>query len=169
MMMKFNYEHDEPDGLVLIDAYYFNEFNSDILYSFDIFLDSKGRTELIYDFPNEKWEVVRARESAILKEFCNSGKMIVFLSNENIENCEIDFKDGKCDADMFLNIPSGKLVLVNAGELIQCMAYPKLEMEKILELDVEKGTYTVTNDGIKKINFYKSVPKKSIFNNIVEL
>lgn len=95
--------------------------------------------------------------------------MIVFLSNENIENCEIDFKDGKCDADMFLNIPSGKLVLVNAGELIQCMAYPKLEMEKILELDVEKGTYTVTNDCIKKINFYKSVPKKSIFNNIVEL
>ena len=169
MMMKFNYEHDEPDGLVLIDAYYFNEFNSDILYSFDIFLDSKGRTELIYDFPNEKWEVVRARESAILKEFCNSGKMIVFLSNENIENCEIDFKDGKCDADMFLNIPSGKLVLVNAGELIQCMAYPKLEMEKILELDVEKGTYAVTNDGIKKINFYKSIPKKSIFNNIVEL
>ena len=34
--------------------------------------------------------------------------MIVFLLNENIENCEIDFKDGKCDADMFLNIPSGK-------------------------------------------------------------
>ena len=51
-MMKFNYEHDEPDGLVLIDSYYFNEFNSDILYSFVIFLDSTGRTELIYDFPN---------------------------------------------------------------------------------------------------------------------
>ena len=49
------------------------------------------------------------------------------------------------------------------------MAYPELEMEKILELDVEKGTYAVTNDGIKKINFYKSIPKKSIFNNIVEL
>ena len=31
-MMKFNYEHDEPDGLVLIDSYYFNEFNSDILF-----------------------------------------------------------------------------------------------------------------------------------------
>lgn len=139
--MKFNYEHDEPDGLVLIDAYYFNEFNSDILYSFDIFLDSKGRTELIYDFPNEKWEVVRLRESAVLKNFCNSGKMIVLHSNENIENCEIDFKDGKCDTDMFLNIPSGKLVLVNAGELIQCMTYPELEMEKILELDVEKGIY----------------------------
>lgn len=168
-MMKFNYEHDEPDGLVLIDEYYFKEFNSDILYSFDIFLDSKGKTELVDDFPNEKWEVVRARESAVLKEFCNSGKMIVFLSNEDIENCEIDFKEGKCDADMFLNIPSGKLVLVNAGELIQCMAYPELEMEKILELDVEKGTYAVTNDGIKKINCYKSFSPKSVFNNVLEL
>ena len=35
--MKFNYEHDGLDGLVLIDEYYFNEFNDDILYSFDIF------------------------------------------------------------------------------------------------------------------------------------
>ena len=70
---------------------------------------------------------------------------------------------------MFLNIPSGKLVLVNAGELIQCMAYPELEMEKILELDVEKGTYAVKNDGIKKINCYKSVSKKSAFNNVLEL
>lgn len=45
--MKFNYEHDEPDGLVLIDEYYFNEFNSDILYSFDVFLISReGQTNI---------------------------------------------------------------------------------------------------------------------------
>ena len=42
-------------------------------------------------------------------------------------------------------------------------------MEKIIELDVEKGTYAVTSDGIKKINCCRSVPKKSIFNNVVEL
>ncbi len=77
-------------------------------------------------------------------------------SNKSMENCEIDFLDGKCDADMFLNIPSGKLVLVNAGELIQCMSYPELEMEKILELKVEKGIYAVKNEGIEKISCYKS-------------
>lgn len=68
--MKFNYKHDDPDGLVLIDEYYFKELNDDILYSFEIFLDSKGTTELIYDFPDEKWEVVRERESAVFKDFC---------------------------------------------------------------------------------------------------
>ncbi len=168
-MMKFDYRHDDPDGLVLIDEYYFNKFNDDILYSFDIFLDSKGRTELIYDFPNEKWEVVRARESVAFKDFCNFGKMIVFLANKSIENCEIDFIDGKCDADMFLNIPSGKLVLVNASELIQCISYPELEMEKILEINVDKGVYAVKNDGIKKISCYKNAFKKSVFNNFLEL
>ena len=39
--------------------------------------------------------------------------MIVFLLNENVEDWEIDFKDGECDADMFLDIPSGKLTFWN--------------------------------------------------------
>lgn len=167
--MKFNYEHSDPDGLALIDEYYFNEFNDDILYSFEVFLDSKGRTELIFDFPDEKWEVVRARESVAIKDFCNSGKMIVLLANKSIENCEIDFMDGECDADMFLDVPSGKLVLVSASELIQCISYPKLEMEKILEINVEKGTYAVKNEGIKKISCYKNASKNLVVNNFQEL
>ena len=167
--MKFNYEHDGLDGLVLIDEYYFNEINDDILYSFDIFLDSKGITELIYDFPGEKWEVVRARESVAFKEFCNSGKMIVWLANKSIENCGIYFIDGECDAHMFLNVPSGKLALVNASELIQRVPYPESEMEKILEINVEKGTYAVKNEGIKKISCYKNVSKNLVANNFQEL
>lgn len=167
--MKFNYIHDDPDGLVLIDEYYYNELNSDILYSFEIFLDYKGCTELICDFPDEKWEVVRARESTTFKDFCNSGKMIVLLANKSTENCEIDFMDGECDADMFLDVPSGKLVLVSASELIQCISYPELEMEKILEINVEKGIYAVKNEGIKKISCYKNASKNLVVNNFQEL
>lgn len=36
-------------------------------------------------------------------------------------------------------------------KLIQRVPYPELEMEKILELNVEKGIYAVKNDGIKKM------------------
>lgn len=157
--MKFNYKHDDPDGLVLIDEYYFKELNDDILYSFEIFLDSKGTTELIYDFPDEKWEVVRDRESAVFKDFCNSGKMIVLPADKSIEDCEIDFMDGGCDTELFLNMPSGKFVLVNADELIQCISYPELEMEKILEINVEKGIYAVKAEGIKKIRCYRNASK----------
>lgn len=95
--------------------------------------------------------------------------MIVLLANKSIENCEIDFMDGECDADMFLNVPSGKLVLVSASELIQCISYPKLEMEKILEINVEKGTYAVKNEGIKKISCYKNASKNLVVNNFQEL
>lgn len=168
--MKFDYECDVPDGLVLIDEYYFNEFNSDILYSFEILLDSKGETELIYDFPNEKWESVRARETVLIKDFCNSGKMVVFLSDKDINDGEIKFDNKESDTDIFLNVPSGKLILVNASELIQCMAYPDLEMEKILELhDVGKGTYAIENEGIRKIVCNKSNTTKTTFDNIIKL
>lgn len=95
--------------------------------------------------------------------------MIVLLANKSVENCEIDFMDGECDADMFLNVPSGKLVLANANELIQCISYPELEMEKILEINVEKGIYAIKNDGIKKISCYKNASKKLVFNNFLEV
>ncbi len=47
-MMRFDYEHDDPDGLVLIDEYYLNELDDDILYSFDIFLDTPVVLSLIH-------------------------------------------------------------------------------------------------------------------------
>lgn len=168
--MKFDYECDVPDGLVLIDEYYFNKFNSDILYSFEILLDSKGETELVYDFPAEKWECVRARETALIKEFCNAGKMVVFLSDKDVNDCEIMFDNKESDTNIFLDVPSGNLILVNASELIQCIAYPDLEMEKILELhDVEKGIYAIENEGIRKIVCNKSNTAKTIFDNIIKL
>ncbi|MBE6047961.1 MAG: hypothetical protein E7213_06100 [Clostridium sp.] len=70
--MNFNFECDETDGLVLIDESFLNEINEEILYSLDIFLDRYGKSELIYDFPDEDWNSVRQRESKRLKEFCNS-------------------------------------------------------------------------------------------------
>ncbi len=42
-----------------------------------------------------------------------------------------------------LHIPTGKLVAVSASELIQCLAYPELEMEKIFEMDFKEGWYRV--------------------------
>lgn len=168
--MKFNFESDVPDGLVLIDEEYLKELNNEIMYGLDIFLDLEGKTELIYDFPDEKWEEVRSRETAMLRKFCNSGKMIVYLCNQDMEDCTINFKNLNCDSETFLDIKSGKLILVNAGELIQCISYPELEMEKILEVNVEQGTYAVTNNnGIKCINCYKCDTTKTIFNNVIEL
>ena len=150
--MKFDFICDNmPDGLVLMDEAYFEEFNEDILYSFEIWLDREGETELIYDFSGEDWETVWERESALIKAFCDEGKMFVFLWDKDVGECEIEFVNEMDSTDKQISVPSGKLVLVNAGELIQCLAYPDLEMEKILELDVEAGTYTVECEGVNRI------------------
>lgn len=150
--MKFDFICDNmPDGLVLMDEAYFKEFNEDLLYSFEIWLDQEGRTELRYDFPEEDWGIIWERESALIKDFCNEGKMFVFLWDKDAKDCKVEFADSGCESEVHMNLPSGKLIVVNAGELIQCLAYPDLEMEKILELDVEAGTYAVECEGIERI------------------
>lgn len=168
--MKYTFECDEMDGLVLIDQYYLDKFNEEILYSFDIFLDRYGKSELVYDFPDEKWDDVHERESKKFLEFCNSGKMVVFLVDKNQYNCDIQFSRECFETNTYLNIKSGKLILVNAGELIQCVAYPDLKMEKILEIDdVEVGTYAVSSNSICSIVCRKSIVSKTVFSNIIEL
>lgn len=164
--MKFCFECDEIDALVLIDESYLGEIDNDILYSFDIFLDRDGHTELIYDFPDEKWEVVRERESIKIKDFCNSGKMLVLLTDTDLVDWEMSFSSENYETDKFLLIPSGRLILVNASELIQCLAYPDLEMDKIAEINVEKGEYAIMNEG-KRICCCKSAIPKASINNVI--
>jgi len=45
---------------------------------------------------------------------------------------------------------------VNAGELIQCLLYPDLEMEKVLELNVDVGNYSVECKSIERIRLCKN-------------
>ncbi len=168
--MKYNYKCDGIDGLVLIDEDYLNEIDDDLLAELDIFLDKDGKTELVYDFPNEEWKDVRKRETKKLLEFCNLGKMVIFLTKKDEDNCEINISDIKNDSNTYIDIKSGKLILVNASELIQCLVYPELEMEINLRIDnIDKGVYSVKYDGIKDIKLVKEITLVSDINNAIEL
>ena len=156
--MRFDYVCDNQDGLILIDEKYLNEIDENLLYELDIFLDIYGKSELIYDFPGENWEDVRTRETKDLSGFCNSGKMLIILQNKDERNCELTISKTQIDSDSFIEIVSGKLILVNASELIQCLAYPDLEMEKLLEVDnIDTGVYSVEYEGVKHINMSKNL------------
>ena len=85
--MRFSYMPDGIDGLVLTDREYLRELNNRLLYELDILLDRYGESELAYDFSGE-WKDVWRRETREIVEFCNSGKMIVFLTSEGEEDCE---------------------------------------------------------------------------------
>ena len=167
--MEFCYECDGMDALILIDEEYLDKIDDELLRELDIFIDYYGRSELVYDFPNESWNDVRKRETKGLVEFCNSGKMVIFLHYEDEKNGEITISDSKNSSRTFINIESGKLILVNASELIQCLAYPELEMERILEIDnIEKGGYSIEYEGIKSLKLARKLECNEV-NNAIEL
>ncbi|MBD5135374.1 MAG: hypothetical protein HDT39_05345 [Lachnospiraceae bacterium] len=167
--MKFILECDEMDGLIFIDKSYLAELNSDMLYAMDILLDPFGKSELVFDFPNETWETVRPRETKRIREFCGQGKMIIWLFDGTEKECKIEKSNEITDSPKWLHIPTGKLLAVTASELIQCLSYPELEMEKIFELEVEDGWYAIWNKGIDKIMYCKKEPPNSIPSNIQEM
>ena len=104
--MRFSYECDGMDGLVLIDEQYLKEIDERLLSELDIFLDRYGKSELVYDFPDEKWEDVRKRETKKLYEFCNNGKMVIFLHNSDEIECKIEFSDLKSHSQTVIDIKS---------------------------------------------------------------
>ena len=157
------------DGLVFIDESYLSELNDDLLYEMDILLDLSGTSELICDFPNEDWDIVRQRETKQIQEFCEQGKMIVWLLNNVTKECEILKSNEITDSCKWLHLPTGKLLAVTASELIQCLSYPELEMEKVFELSLEKGWYAIQNEEVNKIMYCKKEPPHSTFSNIQEV
>ncbi len=167
--MKFTFECDMMDGLILIDEGYLSELNDDLLYEMDILLDSSGTSELVYDFPDEPWDTVRRRETKQIREFCGQGKMIVWLLDNVVKECEIEESNKMTDSCKCLHLPTGKLIAVTASELIQALSYPELEMEKVFELSVEAGWYAIQNEGIDKIMYCRKKPSDSIFLNIQEV
>ena len=168
--MKYTLDCDMQDGLVFIDESYLSELNDDeLLYEMDILLDSSGQSELIFDFPDEDWDIVRQRETERIREFCGQGKMIVWLLDCVVKECELTKSTKVTDPCKWLHLPAGKLLAVTASELIQCLAYPKLEMEKVFELSLEPGWYAIQNKGIDNIMYCKKQPPKSILSNIQKI
>ena len=168
--MKYTLSCDMLDGLVFIDESYLSELNdADLLYAMDILLDSSGKSELVCDFSNEDWDVVRQRETEQIREFCGQGKMIVWLLDCVDKECELT-KSAEITAPCkWLHLPEGKLLAVTASELIQCLSYPELDMEKVFELSLEPGWYAIQNKGIDNIMYCKKQPPKSILSNIQKI
>lgn len=166
--MKFIVECDGSDGLVLMDQSYLGEMDSELLISMDFLLDLHGETELIYDFPAENWENVRERESKAIQSFCNSGKMVAYLLPGGDHQCEFRVVDEVFGSLKWLHLPTGNLLAVGAGELIQCVAYPSLIMEKVFELRLEKGWYGVSISSAGEILCCRKIPPMPPFENIQE-
>ena len=98
--------------------------------------------------------------------------MIVWLFDEKIEFETIDgvfqTDDALAASDKWLYAPTGDLLAVTASELIQCLSYPKLEMEEVFTVSVPKGWYAISDNGIEEIKYCKGNPCTAVFENIQE-
>lgn len=88
--MKIEYEISFVDALVIIDPERFKEMDEEFLYAFDIFLDKEGESELVCDFPGEDWKEVWDRETAVVQDFIEKSKMIVWRTEEGDYSSNID-------------------------------------------------------------------------------
>lgn len=167
--MNFILECDELDGLVFTDKSYLTKLNSDILYSIDILLDLDGKSELVFDFPDEEWDTVRQRETKPIRAFCDSGKMIIWLLDSINKDCTINKSNEIANSHNLLHLPTGNLLAITASELIQCLSYPELEMKKVFELEIEDGWYAIWNGGIDKIMYCKNEKPNFIPSNIEKI
>ncbi len=139
--------------------------NDELLYSFDILLDSDGRTELIYDFPSEPWKVTWKRESAAFQYFCNSGKAVLFLLPDGEYQCDIVVtQQDLANAPAWLHLPTGNLLAVPASELIQY--FPELETDMLVEIEVESGWYNISHLIKGNIQCFKGTPQATSFRNV---
>lgn len=152
-----------------MDESFLAELNSEMLYSLDILLDPLGTSELAFDFPDEEWGTVSMRETKQIREFCGQGKMSIWLLKDIEKECKLEKSNEIGNPLKWLHVPTGKLIAVTASELIQCLSYPELEMEKIFELSVESGWYAIWNEGMDKIMYCKKEPPEFIPSNIQEM
>ena len=139
--MKIEYEISFVDALVIIDPERFKEMDEEFLYAFDIFLDKEGESELVCDFPGEDWKEVWDRETAVVQDFIEKSKMIVWRTEEGDYSSNIDKVNGLLEGGDILEIANNQVMFVSASELIQCLLYSDLDMEVIAEIALEKGTY----------------------------
>ena len=101
---------------------------------------------------------MRARETKLIKEFCEKGNMIVWLYSGVTCEGNIEKRREIPELSEILYLPSGTLLAVTASELIQCLFYPELEMEEIFEMELEAGRYAIWTEGIGNIRYCRVEP-----------
>ena len=145
--MKVHVQVDLMDGIVLADPTLFEKMDENILRAMDIYLDKNGESELVYDFPGEEWETVYV-------SFVESGGLWIKL----LSDTEMDFsieQVEKVDSKDHITVISGRVIIVSASELLQCLFYPELEMEILGSLEVPNGEYSIEYLTDGTINYSK--------------
>jgi hypothetical protein len=140
--MQIHAQSEWPEGVVLIDPAFFEKMDENILRAMDIFIDKDGESELVYDFPEEDWKTVYERETKPFISFVENGGLWIKLLSEKDMVFTIE-QSKTITSNEYINVISGKIIVVLARELLQCLFYPELEMEIFGSIDLTNGKYSI--------------------------
>ena len=152
--MNFNVACELDDGIVVIDPAKIEEINEKIMYAMDIYIDPEGVTEVVFDFPGEDWNSVYKRQTRKLLDFTDEGNMWIKLVKPGEHEFTME-QTASGDFEEMVSVTSGKLQVVLARELLQCIYFPELDMELLGEIELENGNYKIGSSEEGKILFYK--------------
>lgn len=144
-MTSFTFNCDFQDGLMLIDQKYLELLEFEHLDSLNITLDIEGKTSLIYDFPGETWSEVWNRESTFIRNFANEGKAILIFTKPDEHGVQLSILEAISDynTNHLIEFPSGKLLLISMGEVVQCLLNG-IELEFLFETGISPGWYNLS-------------------------
>ncbi|MCP3105499.1 hypothetical protein LZ198_42245 [Myxococcus sp. K15C18031901] len=127
-------------GLLMGDRQNLENLSNAEILGAEIGLSEDGNTDLMYDYPGERWEEVFARETRALRRLCESGHVLFLNLGEGLFFGEVETCDGG-DASKtkkgWLYSPTGVIAAANPGVeggLLKSVAF---------ELKTDPGWYCV--------------------------
>ncbi|QRK11375.1 hypothetical protein JQX13_15640 [Archangium violaceum] len=148
-MLEFKADCEVDGGLVVADRETLNALSDEDLFSMMVALDEQGTSELAFDYPGVSWQHVYDRETLRLRELCTAGGLWFanmgpgrFWGGVEVEQVgSTSMPDGLASGGGSLRLPSGDVVVVEAGYLCARRAYAV--EEPMAEVSVRAGLYGV--------------------------
>ena len=144
-MNNFNLECDGSGGIVLIEKDIVSTLSKELAAILNVVIDVNGQTELVFDYPGQEWRDVWSNELRNLNDSVKSGLMFVGLLDDGEYKVELELVNEPSTKECLglVKVEKSPLLVVEAGELIQKVLYPQLELEIAYEYGLDKGNYRV--------------------------
>ena len=144
-MLSVDFECCGGGGIAFVERDKVAKISEELGNLLNVVVDVDGETALPYDYPGEEWQDVWERELGMANKLCENGLMFVGLLPE--ADYHLDLSLGKIEAEEMetglIEVTGSPILIVEAGELIQKIGNPGIDMEIIGEIAVEPGIYSI--------------------------
>lgn len=137
---------DGSGGIVFIEKNVLNNLSKEFATALNVVIDVEGRTELVADYSDANWSDVWQQEFNKLCSLCSDGLAFIGLLEDGDYSVNVDLKNTLNNCVGGIRINESSLVVIEAGELVQKILYPQLQVDFVGQIDLSPGTYNIGCD-----------------------